>query len=308
MAERLGLAVIPGVGWRASETQTIAREAEEAGFDAIFAAEVNNDVMATAQLMGAGTRRIQVGTWIANIYVRHSYACAQSASLIADATDGRFILGLGVSHPPVNKALGIDMGDAPSALRRYVTAVRSWLKGEGPATHLPQKPSVRPVPLYVAAVTSRTVELASELADGIMPFLWSADRVRKSKAWIDRGRTKASGLGKVDVTLGLPTFIGEDVKAMREAARANLALYTTFPFFQRLFRASGFGPEADQMEKGVGGASLSDRILDAVALTGPLTRCREQLGAFRSAGVDLPILVAPIGVDGARGVIKAFRR
>jgi len=193
-------------------------------------------------------------------------------------------------------------------LRRYVTAVRSWLKGEGPATHLPQRPTVRPVPLYVAAVTSRTVELASELADGIMPFLWSAERVRKSKAWIDRGRAKASGLGNVDVTLGLPTFIGEDVKAMREAARANLALYTTFPFFQRLFRASGFGPEADQMEKGVGGPSLSDRILDAVCLTGPLTRCREQLAAFRSAGVDLPILVAPIGVDGARGIIKTFRR
>src|SRR5438309_5027536 len=153
MAERLGLAVVTGVGWRASEIQAIAREAEEAGFDAIFAPEVNNDVMATAQLMGAATRRIKVGTWIANIYVRHSYACAQSASLIADATDGRFILGLGVSHPPVNKALGIDMGDAPSALRRYVTAVRSWLKGEGPATHLPQRPTVRPVPLYVAAVT-----------------------------------------------------------------------------------------------------------------------------------------------------------
>ncbi|PYN42990.1 MAG: hypothetical protein DME00_27815 [Candidatus Rokuibacteriota bacterium] len=62
-----------------------------------------------------------------------------------------------------------------------------------------------------------------------MPFLWSADRVKKSKTWTDRGRAKASGLGKVDVTLGLPTFIGDDVKAMREAARANLGLYTTFP-------------------------------------------------------------------------------
>ena len=308
MAERLGLAVIPGVGWRANEIQTIAREAEDAGFDAIFAAEVNNDVMATAQLMGAATRRIQVGTWIANIYLRHSYACAQGAALIADATEGRFVLGLGVSHPPVNRALGIEMGDAPSALRRYVTAVRSWLKGEGPATHLPQRPAVRPVPLYVAAVTSRTVELASELADGIMPFLWSAERVKKSKVWIDRGRAKASGLGKVDVTLGLPTFVGDDVKEMREAARANLGLYTTFPFFQRLFRASGFASEADQMEKGGGGAALSDRMLDAVCLTGPMARCREQLGAFRSAGVDLPILVAPIGVDAARGVIKAFRR
>ncbi|PYM45665.1 MAG: hypothetical protein DME16_16855 [Candidatus Rokuibacteriota bacterium] len=308
MAERLGLAVIPGVGWRANEIQAIAREAEDAGFDAIFAAEVNNDVMATAQLMGTATRRIQVGTWIANIYVRHSYACAQGAALIADATEGRFVLGLGVSHPPVNKALGIEMGDAPSVLRRYVTAVRSWLKGEGPATHLPQRPTVRPVPLYVAAVTSRTVELAGELADGIMPFLWSAERVRKSKVWVDRGRAKASGLGKVDVTLGLPTFVGDDLKEMRETARANLGLYTTFPFFQRLFRASGFASEAEQMEKGGGGAALSDRILDAVCLTGSMARCREQLAAFRGAGVDLPILVAPIGVDAARGVIKAFRR
>jgi len=308
MADRLGLAVIPGVGWNASEVQTIAREAEEAGFDAIFAAEVNNDVMATAQLMGTATRRITVGTWIANIYLRHSYACAQGAALIADATGGRFVLGLGVSHPPVNKALGIDMQDPPVALRRYVTAVRGWLRGEGPATHLPQRPASKPVPVYVAAVTSRTVELASELADGIMPFLWSAARVAKSKAWIDRGRAKAPGLGKVDITLGLPIFLGDDLKAMREVARQNLGLYTTFPFFQRLFRASGFTAEADQMEKGVGGASLSDRLLDAVCLSGAISRCREQLSAFRAAGVDLPILVPPIGIEGARVVIKAFRR
>src|SRR5215467_14349887 len=150
MAERLGLAVIPGVGWSAREVQTIAREAEDAGFDAIFAAEVNNDVMATAQLMGAATTRASVGTWIANLYLRHSYVCAQGAAIIADATGGRFGLGLGVSHPPVNHALGIDMGEPPDVLRSYVTDVRRWLKGEGPATHLPQRPSPRPVPVYVA--------------------------------------------------------------------------------------------------------------------------------------------------------------
>lgn len=308
MADRLGLAIIPGAGWTAREVQAIAREAEEAGVDAIFSAEVNNDVMATAQLMGAATQRITVGTWIANIYLRHSYVCAQGAALIADATGGRFVLGLGVSHPPVNRALGIDMGDPPGALRRYVAAVRSWLRGEGPATHLPQRPTPKPVPIYVAAVTSRTVELASELADGIMPFLWSAARVAKSKAWIDRGRARASGPGKIDVTVGLPTFIGDDLKAMRDVARQNLGLYTTFPFFQRLFRASGFGAEAAEMEKGAGGAALSDRLLDAVCLLGPIARCREQLVAFRTAGVDLPILVPPIGVAGARAVIKAFRR
>lgn len=308
MAERLGLAVIPGAGWSAQDIQTIAREAEDAGFDAIFAAEVNNDVLATAQLMGTATRRIQVGTWIANIYLRHSYVCAQGAALIADATGGRFILGLGVSHPPVNRALGIDMPDPPAALRRYVGGVRAWLRGEGPATHLPQRPSARPVPLYVAAVTSSTVELAAEVADGIMPFLWTAERVTQSKVWVGRGRAKALQLGPLDVTLGLPTFIGDDLEAMRNAARQNLVLYTTFPFFQRLFRVSGFAAEAAKMEQGGGLASLSDRLLDAVCLLGPLARCRDRLAAFRAAGVDLPILVPPIGVDGARAVMRAFRR
>src|SRR5713101_3233317 len=109
MAERLAVGVIPGVGWSAREVQGIAREAEGAGFEAIFTAEVNNDALATAQLMGTATRRIKVGTWIANIYLRHAYVCAQGAALIADATGGRFVLGLGVSHQPINRALGIDM-------------------------------------------------------------------------------------------------------------------------------------------------------------------------------------------------------
>ena len=175
--------------------------------------------------MGAATRRIQVGTWIANIYLRHSYVCAQGAALIADATDGRFVLGLGVSHPPVNKALGIDMADPPAMLRRYVVAVRSWLKGEGPATHLPQRSAPRPVPIYMAAVTSRTVELAGELADGIMPFLWSAERVKKSKTWIGRGRAKASGLGKVDVNriLGRPFSLCSDRRPATACASCTAA-------------------------------------------------------------------------------------
>jgi len=307
MAERLGIGVIPGVGWSAAEVKAVAREAENAGFDAIFAAEVNNDVMATALLMGTATTRISVGTWIANIYLRHSYVCAQGAAMIADATGGRFILGLGVSHPPVNRALGIDMGEPPAVLRRYVIDVRNWLKGEGPATHLPQRPSAKPVPIYVAAITSRTIELAGELADGLMPFLWSADRIKQAKSWIDRGRAKSAGLRKMEITVGIPTFVGDNLEALRETARQNLGLYTTFPFFQRLFRASGFEDEATQMEKGAGGAALSDRLLDSVCLLGPKSRCKEKLEAYRTAGVDLPILVPSIGTDSARALIKEFR-
>ena len=306
--ERLALAVIPGVGWSAAEIQAVAREAEEAGFDAIFAAEVNNDVMATAQLMGAATSRIQVGTWIANIYLRHSYTCAQGAALIAEATGGRFVLGLGVSHQPVNAALGIEMPEPLATLRRYVTDVRQWLRGEGPPTHLPQRPSPQPVPVYVATMGERAVELGGELADGIMPLFWSAERVAQSKAWAARGRARAPGLGPLDLTLGIPTFVGDDLDALRAAARQNLVLYTGLPFFQRMFRASGFAEEAALMEQGQGMASLSDRLLDAICLLGPMDRCREQLATFRGAGVGLPILYPPIGVEGARQVIQAFRR
>jgi len=77
---------------------------KRAGFDAIFTAEVSNDALATAQLMGEATRQIKVGTWIATIYMRHSYACAKAASLIGDATTGRMILGLGVSEEGIRCA------------------------------------------------------------------------------------------------------------------------------------------------------------------------------------------------------------
>jgi alkanesulfonate monooxygenase SsuD/methylene tetrahydromethanopterin reductase-like flavin-dependent oxidoreductase (luciferase family) len=303
---RVGLGVIPGAGWGSSDIKDIAREAEAAGFDAIFAAEVNNDVLATAQLMGSATESIRVGTWIANIFLRHSYVCAQAAALIADITEGRFILGLGVSHQPVNGALGIEMRDPPTAVVRYAAEVKSWLRGEGPATHLPQSPASHPVPVYIAALTSTTVENASTVADGVMPLFWSPERAAKSKTWIARARQNAAEVTDTELTLGLPTFIGDDRDSLYDAARQNLGLYTTFPFFQHLFRVMGFEPEADEMKNGANGAALSNRLLDAVCLIGSVDDCQERLTQYRNAGVDLPILMPPIGVEGARSVITAF--
>jgi alkanesulfonate monooxygenase SsuD/methylene tetrahydromethanopterin reductase-like flavin-dependent oxidoreductase (luciferase family) len=66
MAQRLALGVTPGTGWRAAEIRSIAQTAEAAGFEAIFAGEVNTDALATAQLMGEATTTIKVGTWVAN--------------------------------------------------------------------------------------------------------------------------------------------------------------------------------------------------------------------------------------------------
>jgi len=313
MPEKLGLGLVQidpqrGAGWRAAEIQDVARVAEDAGFEAVFCAEVNNDALATAQLMGVATRRIKVGSWVADIYLRLPYICAKTAMLAADATDGRFILGLGVSHQPVNRALGIDMPDPTGALRRYAIEVAGWLRGEGPATHLPQQPSPYPVPIHLAALTSQNVELAGEIADGVMPIWWSVERLARSRRWVERGRAKSNGRGKLEMTLGLPTYIGDDIASLRAAARANLGIFTALPFFQRLMRASGFAAEAEQAEQGAGGDALSDRLLDAICLIGPVAHCRERLAQYREAGLDLPILWPGLGVDSARAVIAAFRQ
>ncbi len=306
MAQRMALGTIPGVGWRAAEIVAIAQHAEAAGLEAIFAAEVNNDVLATVQLMGTATRTIKVGSWVANIYLRHAYLCAKHAALIADATGGRLILGLGVSHQPVNSAIGVDMGAPVEALRAYTNDVVNWLHGNGPATHLPQVPAPYPVPIHLGGLTSRTVELAGELADGVMPFLWSAERVARSRVWAERGRAKAPGRSRLEIALGLPIFIGDDIAGSIAVARGNLGLFASLPFFQRLLRVSGFEQEAAKAEAGGGPDSLSDRFLDAVCLIGPLSRCRERLAAFIEAGVDLPILMPPVDVASVRSTIDAI--
>jgi alkanesulfonate monooxygenase SsuD/methylene tetrahydromethanopterin reductase-like flavin-dependent oxidoreductase (luciferase family) len=308
MATRLGLGLIPGAGWRASEIQDVARAAEDAGFDSVFCTEVNNDAVGTALLMGLATRRVRVGTWVAHTFLRLPYLCAKAASLAGDATGGRMILGLGVSHQSVNQALGIEMPDPTGTLRGYATEVIAWLRGEGPATHLPQQPSPVPVPVYLAALTSQNVELAGEIADGVMPLWWSVERVARSKVWIERGRAKSGKRGAFEMTLGLPTYVGDDMDALRTAARANLGFFTGLPFFQRLLRASGFAEEADKAERGGGGEALSDRVLDAICLLGPAERCRERIAAYREAGLDLPILWPALGVESAREVIAAFSR
>jgi hypothetical protein len=95
---------------------------------------------------------------------------------------------------------------------------------------------------------------------------------------------------------------------LRGAARANLGFFTGLPFFQRLMRAGGFSAEADKAEQGVGVEALSDRLIGAICLLGPISRCRERLAEYRDAGLDLPILWPAVGVESAREVIAAFRK
>jgi len=308
MTERLALAIHPATGWHSRDIGTISREAEDAGFEAIFTTDFRNDGLAAALFMGQQTSRIKVGTFVANIYLRNAYVCAQAAAFITEVTSGRMVLGLGVSHPVVNSQLGIDMGVPLPTLRTYVTDVQNWLQRKGPEFLVSVRPLDASVPIYVAALSSKSVEQAGEIADGIMPIFWPPSRVTQSQTWIQRGRSKAPERGKLEIALGLPAFVGEDLNAMRDIARREVGFYAAVPTYQRVFRLAGFQDEADKAERGATVDAISNRLLDAFCLVGPRERCLERLAAFREAGVDLPILYSPIDMQAAQAVVKAFRQ
>ncbi|MGE0822305.1 MAG: LLM class flavin-dependent oxidoreductase [Candidatus Binatia bacterium] len=310
---RLGLVAANFNGLSFAELQQLAREAESAGIEAIFSPEFMNDSLSNCMLMAQATSKIKVGTWIANIYLRHPALCAETAVAIDDASKGRLILGLGVSHRPiVEGVLQEKMENARNFFRAYINTVRGITMGKGyPNSPVQPQAATHRVPIYIAALALGTVELAAELTDGVMLYLFPKNRMPKIQNALERGAAKAGRkVSEVDITTGLPACISDDVNAAKEAAKKNLAFYGGLPFYNKLFHNSGFVQEAAALAEG-NGQGVSDRMADELSLIGPPSRCKEQLAAFREAGVQLPIITpVPVGnqtyIQAVRKAIETF--
>ena len=125
--------ISPVWGCSVDDLRVLAGIAEDAGFEGIFSPEVPPySALANAQVFAEATSKIRVGTWITNIYMRHAVVATAEALTIQEISGGRMILGLGVSHKPVNDRYGIDMGDPLEVMRNYVSAVNSFSDGSSP--------------------------------------------------------------------------------------------------------------------------------------------------------------------------------
>ena len=284
--------ISPVWGCSVSDLRELAKTAEGGGFEAIFSPEVPPyNGLSNAQVFAEATTKIKVGTWITNIYMRQAVMAAATAMTIQEISGGRMVLGLGVSHKPVNDRYEIVMGDPVEKMRGYVKAVKSFMDGTAPALTL--KRDLPKVPVYIAGLTKGAAKLAGEVADGIMPYMSTPEYIKKLAGYVAEG-AKAAGRdpSEIDITLGIPSVVSDDLELARKAGKRGLSGYLRFPFYQRLMTNNGFG---DAIEKIKGGADpaevFSDEMLDAVALVGPAERCRERLEAYRKAGVSLPIIV-----------------
>jgi alkanesulfonate monooxygenase SsuD/methylene tetrahydromethanopterin reductase-like flavin-dependent oxidoreductase (luciferase family) len=305
---RLGVNISFYTGDPYPDLVALGRDAEEAGYDCLMVPEgiAGNDALLCCYILAAATERIHIVPNVANIYLRDPSLCAVTAATVQQASHGRFILGLGVSHRPVLEAMGIEMGNARQKLRNYTLAVRKAFSGE-----MAKKFGVRfphpteTVPIYFGAVTMETVRLAGELADGVLLANCTAQRLSRM---IRVARESARQFGRrpdeVAVATTVSVYLHDNLKVAKEAARAGMALYLGLPYYNRLLRNSGFEAEAEagaaawaQGDMAALTAAVSDRVIDGVALYGPASRCREQLAAMGESGVDM-ISIAPGPVGG----------
>ncbi len=314
----LAIVIMPTPGPYATIGE-LAREAEDAGFAGACMPELTNDALMCCYLMATATKKIRLITWIVNVYFRQPALCAAAAVMVQEVSGGRLTLGLGVSHRPFMQAMGIEMGNARDRLRSVTVALRKIFGGELNIGVPFRKPKT-PIPIYYGALALETAKLAGELADGVELYMCPTDRMRKLA---DAARQTAVSSGRkasdIAVTVGLPTFVDDNLDKAYDAARQQLSFYPALPFYNRQLAKSGFEAEAKAaMEAAARGdqkgqvAALSNRLLDAVALVGPASRCIERLAAFREAGAEMPIIVPSAAggdpVAGIRNLIKVFSK
>jgi alkanesulfonate monooxygenase SsuD/methylene tetrahydromethanopterin reductase-like flavin-dependent oxidoreductase (luciferase family) len=298
----------------------LAREIEDAGFGGVYIPEAVNDALLCSLAVANATRRITIGTWIVNIYLREPALCAIAAEMVQEAANGRFVLGLGVSHRPALEARGIEMGNARDRLRRDAEMIRKAFRGELEMFGTKFPTPSQPIPIYFAALALETSKLGGELADGLMLYMCTPERMRKSiDAANQVARERGRAPGSLTMTCGVPVYLHDDLKLAYEAARRGLAFYGALPFYNRVMSKGGFAePAARIMEASkrrdseAMAAAVTNELIDAVALVGPASRCLERLQAYREQGADVVIL-APNAVkedyaSAVRRVDQAFAK
>ena len=327
---RLGLN-IGYSGARMSLNMPLIKEADRLGYHSVWSAEAyGSDAVTTIAWVAARTERIHVGTAIMQIAARTPALAATTAMTLDQLSGGRFLLGLGVSGPQVVEGWhGVAFGKPIARTREYVEIVRSVWRREKPvefhgayydipyrgadASGLgkPLKSILhgRPdLPIYLAAIGPRNVALAAEIADGLLPIFFSAERMGVFRDALDAGFRAAGGgksLATFDVAPTVVVAMGADVDRCRAAIKPRLALYVGGMgargrnFYNDLVARYGFEGEARRIQdlylagkRDEAAAAVPDTLVDEVALCGPRERIAERLGAWKASGITTMIVAA----------------
>ena len=316
------------------QSAALVRDYERAGLDIVWVAEAYGfDAPSFMGYLAATTETIQIGSAILPIYSRTPTLIAQTAAGIDAMSDGRCILGLGASGPQVIEGWHGVPYQAPLGRTREIIDIchlvwkRERVTYDGRYYTLPLPPEqgtglgkplkiiphlVRDsIPIYVASLGPKNVEMTAEVADGWLPLFYVPERAKD--VWGDdlaAGAAKRSAeLGPLEVVAGGIVAIGEDAAAVAEMARPMVALYVGGMgargknFYNDLACRYGYEAEATEIQdlyldgrKDEAAAKVPDELLALTNLCGPEGWVKERIAAFKEAGVTT-LTVTPVGDD-----------
>lgn len=296
----------------------VAREADRLGYSVVWAAEAyGSDAATVLSWIAAQTESIDVGSAIFQIPGRTPANCAMTAATLDTLSGGRFRLGLGVSGPQVSEGWHGVRFDKPLArTREYVEIVRMALRrervtytgefwqlplpdGPGKALTLTVHPVRESLPIYLAAIGPKNLELTGQIADGWLAIFFSPEQAAEIMAPIVQGRESVGKtMAGFDVVPTVPVVPGASVEEAADQVRAYAALYVggmgsrDKNFYNQLMTRMGYEEAAIEiqdkyMAKDYTGAAAAVPLefLDSTSLLGPPDRIAERLHAYKDAGV-----------------------
>jgi probable F420-dependent oxidoreductase len=290
--------------------QRVAARVEALGYESIWIADTGAgpDAFVVAAAAAQVTRSIRLGTAVIPVYTRSPSVMAAGAGSVAQLAPGRFVLGIGASSETIVERWGgvpfrrplTRMRETTQVLRSMLASERTSFDGRTVRTNGFRlvSPPPKPVPLYLAALMPPMLELAGEIADGVILNMMPVDAVPRMLEHVRRGAARAGrDASTLEVVARFQTIVTDDPAGARQAVRHMMGPYFATSVYNRFVAWCGFPEEAAAIarawtakDRAGNLAAVTDEMIDRIAVIGTPEQCRARLRQFADAGVTTPMV------------------
>lgn len=308
------IAVTLPAGPRLADTAVRLQWAEDNGYDdAWFADSGAPDSLTSVAALAHLTQRLRIGVAVTPVFTRSPSVLAATANVLGQVLPGRFVMGLGASSQTMMVNWnGLDYQKPLTRVKETAEIVRSMLAGEKTdyqgetlsSRGYRQMPGDQTVPLYLAALRPKMIEMAAEIGDGVVFNLWPKNALPKMVEHVHTGAAKAGKNGAdVEIVNRFMVLVTDDAEGGRERFRQNFAPYYATPVYNKFLSWAGYEDEAAQIRDGWATkdrakttGALVDSLIDDIAIIGTEDACREKLRWALDTGIHTAI-IAPLSQD-----------
>jgi F420-dependent oxidoreductase-like protein len=264
------------------ESVNRARIIEKYGYDSLWTTQLPTarDASVVLAAYASATERVKLGTGVLPIYTQHPTAMVQMAATLDELSGGRFILGIGVSHRVTVEGMwGLRLESPVEAMREYLTIVRTSIRDgacsfEGKYFNARWSylgPRREDMTVMISALNPRMLELAGELADGVVLYMCAPGYIQEHVfPHLRTGREKAGkSMDGFEIVAAVDACVSSDRAAALETYQKTLDRYAALPFYRKAMEAGDFNP-------------------DVLAAIGDARQVRDAIARYRDVGVTLP--------------------